>query len=98
LTIVRLEQRPHPINIETMKHYTFTEYFEKKVLRKRPYLTKQMCIQVVESPVRMEVQLDNRRVRFWALVEELNGRALRVITLADKATIHNAFIDRGYQP
>jgi hypothetical protein len=29
---------------------------------------------------------------------ELNGRYLRVITLRDKLTIHNAFPDRGYKP
>jgi len=43
-----------------MAEYTFTEYFEKEVLRKRPYL--------------------------------------RVITLEDKVTIHNAFPDRRFKP
>jgi uncharacterized protein YuzE len=28
--------------------YAFTEYFENKVLAKRPYLTKEMCIRTVE--------------------------------------------------
>jgi hypothetical protein len=31
-------------------------------------------------------------------VAELDGRMLRVITLADKVTIHNAFPDRGFRP
>ena len=43
-----------------MAEYTFTEYFEKEVLCKRPYL--------------------------------------RVITLEDKVTIHNAFPDRRFKP
>ena len=30
--------------------------------------------------------------------DELDGRMLRVITLADKVTIHNAFPDRGFRP
>jgi hypothetical protein len=30
--------------------YRFTEYFETAVLRKRPYLRKEWCIQVVEHP------------------------------------------------
>ncbi len=75
----------------------FTDYFETKVLEKRPYLTKQMCIDVVENPLRREVQEDGERVRFWAQVPTLGGRYLRVITLADEITIHNAFPDRRFK-
>ena len=78
--------------------YTFTEYFEKKVLAKRPYLTKEMCIRVLESPSREELQEDGERVRFWAAVPELDGRYLRVVTLFDRKTIHNAFPDRNFKP
>ena len=70
---------------------------ENEVLRKRPYLTKDMCIRVVESPIRSEPQ-ENNRFRFWAAVPELGGRYLRVVTLSDKLTIHNAFPDRGFTP
>ena len=80
-----------------MGNYEFTPYFEHEVLRKRPYLTKEMCIRAVESPLRVEPQEQNR-FRFWAAVPELGGRYLRVITLADKLTIHNAFPDRGFNP
>ena len=45
--------------------YAFTEYFEKRVLLKRPYLTKEMCIRVLESPLREELQEDKERVRYW---------------------------------
>ena len=76
--------------------YKFTNYFEKEVLRKRPYIKKEWCIQVLENPLRVEIQEDNR-FRFWGIVENLEGRVLRVITLADKVTIHNAFPDRGYK-
>ncbi len=78
--------------------HAFTEYFKSKVLRKRPYLTKEMCIRVVEHPERKEVQADEERVRFWAAVDELHGRFLRVVTLADERTIHNAFPDRRCKP
>jgi len=78
--------------------YKFTEYFEAKVLTKRPYLTKEMCIRVVEAHERKEMQDDGERVRFWSAVEELEGRYLRVVTLADERTIHNAFPDRRYRP
>jgi hypothetical protein len=82
----------------TSVDYAFTEYFETKVLAKRPYLTKTICIRVVEDPVRKEMQVDGERIRFWAAVAELGGRYLRVVTLADERTIHNAFPDRGYKP
>lgn len=77
--------------------YTFTDYFERQVLRKRPYLRKEWCIEVVKAPLRVEAQEGNR-YRFWAQVDELGGRYLRVITLADRTTIHNAFPDRGFRP
>jgi hypothetical protein len=77
--------------------YRFTEYFEKEVLRKRPYLTKDVCIRVVEQPIRDEPQEGNRH-RFWAAVPELGNRYLRVVTLADRVTIHNAFPDRRFKP
>ncbi len=78
--------------------YSFTDYFETKVLAKRPYLTKEICIRVVQSPLRKEMQTDGERVRFWAAIEELEWRFLRVVTLADETTIHNAFPDRRYKP
>ena len=80
-----------------MAAYAFTEYFEAEVLRKRPYLKKEWCVAVVERPVRSERQ-EHNRYRFWAAVPELDGRFLRVITLEDKVTIHNAFPDRRFKP
>jgi hypothetical protein len=75
--------------------YSFTDYFERQVLRKRPYLKREWCIFVLENAVRSERQ-DPNRYRFWAAIPELGGRYLRVITLADRVTIHNAFPDRGF--
>lgn len=79
-----------------MERYSFTEYFEKEVLRKRPYLKKEWCVYALENAVRIEEQ-DKNRYRFWARIEELDGKYLRVITLQDKKTIHNAFPDRRYK-
>jgi hypothetical protein len=76
--------------------YNFTKYFEKEVLRKRPYIKKEWCIQVLENPIRFEEQEANR-FRFWGIIKELEGKVLRVITLEDKRTIHNAFPDRGFK-
>ena len=80
-----------------MPEYRFTDYFEREVLRKRPYLQRAWCIWVVENPVRTERQEGNRW-RFWAPIAELDGRYLRVVTLDDQLTIHNAFPDRGFTP
>lgn len=81
----------------SMVQYTFTEYFEKEVLRKRPYLKKEWCVRILENSLRSELQ-ERNRYRFWGRIEELEGRILRVITLEDKTTIHNAFPDRGFKP
>ena len=68
----------------------------KVELRKRPYIKKEWCVQVLENPISTEKQEGNR-FRFWGIIEELEGTVLRVITLEDKKTIHNAFPDRGYK-
>lgn len=85
------------ISDSNVSNYEFTPYFENEVLGKRSYLTKEMCIRVVQAPIRVEPQEGNR-FRFWAAVPELGGRYLRVITLADQLTIHNAFPDRRFKP
>jgi hypothetical protein len=80
-----------------VKTYKFTDYFENEVLRKRPYLKKEWCIQVLENPIRSEPQ-ENNRFRFWGAIPEFDNRILRVVTLEDKVTIHNAFPDRRFNP
>ena len=73
-----------------------TRYFRNEVLRKRPYLAEEFCRRVIEDPEKKEVQ-PNGRIRFWRKIEELGGKYLRVVTLNDGETIHNAFIDRGFK-
>ena len=80
-----------------MTKYRFTPYFENEVLRKRPYLRKEWCIWVIENATKSEPQ-EHNRYRFWAAIDGLGGRILRVVTLEDKITIHNAFPDRGFKP
>jgi len=67
-----------------------TEYFRNEVLRERPYLTVEMCRKVIDNHCRKEVQ-DVGRIRFWARIDVLGGRYLRVVTLEDGITIHYAF-------
>ena len=79
-----------------MTNYRFTVYFENEVLHKRTYLKKEWCIRVVENPLKVHAQSPNR-FRFWGIIEEMEDRVLRVVTLEDQVTIHNAFFDRGFK-
>ena len=79
-----------------MEKYKFSKYFENEVLRKRPYIKKEWCIKVIENPIKVEKQEENRW-RFWGIVEEFDNKVFRVVTLEDKITIHNAFPDRGFK-
>lgn len=72
-----------------------TRYFEEQVLRKRPYLRRSWCEEAVRHPVRTETQ-PNERVRHWLFIEE-EQKYLRVVTLADGETVHNAFFDRRFK-
>ncbi len=78
------------------EEYKYTEYFEKEVLRKRSYIKKEWCIKIIENPIRVEKQ-EHNRYRFWGEIKELKGKIIRVVTLADKKTIHNAFPDRRFK-
>ena len=78
---------------------TATRYFTEQVLRKRPYLSVKLCASVVAKPIRRIVQPDGR-VRHWGpviLPNEIETRILRVVTLEDGKTLHNAFIDRNFR-
>jgi len=72
-----------------------TRYFEEQVLRKRPYIKREWCAQALREPARREVQPDGR-IRYWIFISEL-GHYLRVVTLADSITVHNAFLDRSFK-
>jgi hypothetical protein len=65
----------YTVNME----YKFTDYFERQVLRKRPYLKKEWCIRVLQSPLKSEPQ-EHNRFRFWGIIDEYEGRILRVVT------------------
>ena len=76
-----------------------TRYFEEQVRRKRPYIDPAWCVAVIAAPLRRDVQPDGR-IRFWGEImrtDEDAPRILRVVTLADGETVHNAFFDRGFK-
>jgi hypothetical protein len=75
-----------------------TRCFEEQVLRKRPYIDPIPCLSVVTSPLRRVEQGDGR-VRHWGrVIDSRDGkpRILRVVTLDDGQTIHNAFFDGNF--
>lgn len=76
-----------------------TRYFNEQVLCKRPYIDIMWCTAVIERPIRRETQADGR-IRFWGEVVrpgETEPRILRVVTLEDGMTVHNAFFDRSFR-
>ena len=72
-----------------------TRYFKEQVLIKRPYLKTEWIEQVLKKPIKREIQPEGR-VRYWAYIDELK-KYLRVVTLADGETVHNAFPDRDFK-
>ncbi len=71
-----------------------TKYFEEQILRKRPYLKEAWIMSVLSRPAKIEPQ-DDGRIRHWGFVQEI-GKYLRVVTLEDGETVHNAFPDRDF--
>jgi len=74
-----------------------TEYFRNDVLVKRPYLRTEWLEAALVSPLKREVQTEDGRIRHWIWIDEL-GKYLRVVTLPDGVTVHNAFPDRRFSP
>lgn len=72
-----------------------TAYFREQVLRKRPYIRMEWIAMALKQPAFHEVQEDGR-CRFWVYVGDL-GKYLRVVTLEDGVTVHNAFPDRDFE-
>ena len=72
-----------------------TRYFEEQILRKRPYIQRAWREMALSNPVRKEIQ-PNNRVRYWVFIKEI-GKYLRVVTLEDGETVHNAFPDRNFK-
>jgi hypothetical protein len=76
----------------------YTQYFLQ--IRNRPdraIITDNWIQHVIDNPVKEAIQADGR-IRRWAAIEEMDGKYLRVVLLADAETVHNAFFDRGFRP
>jgi hypothetical protein len=85
----------HPF--DTICPVKFTRYF--LAMRERPdraMIRLDWIEQVIKHPEKEALQQDGR-IRRWARIEALDGRALRVILLPDGETVHNAFLDRSFK-
>ncbi len=72
-----------------------TQYFDEFASRKHPEIQKKWIERVLSNPIKQEIQ-PNKRICYWGNVVEAGGRAIRVITLEDGETVHNAFFDRNF--
>jgi hypothetical protein len=72
-----------------------TAYFRDVVREKHPGIETAWILRVMEAPLEQRRQSDGRYA-LWGLVPEAGNRALRVITLEDRETVHNAFFDCGF--
>ncbi|MGA7954800.1 MAG: hypothetical protein WCA07_14900 [Gloeobacterales cyanobacterium] len=72
-----------------------TSYFNEFASQKHPEVQREWIERVLANPVKREIQ-SNNRISSWGNIEEAEGRVLRVITLDDGETVHNAFFDRNF--
>jgi hypothetical protein len=72
-----------------------TAYFRDVVCQKHPGIEEAWILRVLAQPLEERLQADGRHA-LWGLVPEAQNRALRVITLKDRETVHNAFFDRSF--
>lgn len=72
-----------------------TPYFEQKLIE-RPEIRRDWCVRVLSNPLKQVTQ-PNGRMNAWAVIPEFGDRVLRVITLEDGETLHNAYFDRNFR-
>jgi hypothetical protein len=72
-----------------------TAYFEQKLLE-RPEIQRAWCERVLANPLKAVIQ-PNGRISYWAVIPEYGNRVLRIITLEDGETLHNAYFDRNFR-
>ena len=73
-----------------------TRYFKERVLFKRTYLKEEWCKKAIKEYIKKEIQEKDKRIRFWIFLKE-EQKYLRVVTLEDGETVHNAFFDRSFK-
>jgi hypothetical protein len=73
----------------------FTSYFlHTRTRPDRAVIRDEWIEAVIAAPDRTEIQTDGR-LRLWKKIPEMDNRALRVILLEDRTSVHNSFFDRN---
>jgi hypothetical protein len=73
-----------------------TRYFAFDVLPRRPNLDVIEVRRIIALPERRMIQKDGR-IRLYGYSESMGGY-LRIVSLSDGETVHNAFPDEGFEP
>lgn len=87
------------IRLVHLSYYSGSEddgYFERSVMTRpdRRNIRREWCERALKDPEYTEVE-PGGRIRRWIYVAEA-GKYLRVVTLEDGETVHNALFDRTY--
>ncbi|MGV8124929.1 MAG: hypothetical protein AB2L14_34715 [Candidatus Xenobiia bacterium LiM19] len=72
-----------------------TEYYRKVTKIKHPEIKDEYCMRALQNSDYCEEQKRDGRWRYYKYIPEL-GANIRVITLSDGETVHNAFLDRNF--
>ena len=72
-----------------------TGYFDNFASQKHPEVRREWIQYMLTNPIKTEQQ-PNNRISYWGNISEAENRVLRVITLEDGVTVHNAFFDRNF--
>lgn len=72
-----------------------TGYFDNFASQKHSEVQREWIEYALKHPVKTAIQ-PNNRISYWANVPAADNRVLRVITLEDGETVHNAFFDRNF--
>jgi len=72
-----------------------TAYFDGFASQKHPEVQREWIQDVLLNPLKIARQ-SNGRMSYWGNSPAADNRVLRVITLEDGETVHNAFFDRNF--
>lgn len=75
-----------------MAAYRFTPYFENEVLRKRPYLSKEMCVRVAEQPSAESREISEGVVLDYDESGKLVG--IDIDNASDKVELHRFVVSK----
>ena len=72
----------------------FSKHFIEDVLPKRGYLTVDVLIDIINTPIKIETQ-SNGNIKIWGYSSKYD-KYIRVVMLEDKKTVLTAFFDRDF--